>query len=221
MPPISRRNVMTAGVIRGGGGLLLFVDGQGKPPTAAWVRERLWGDNLLAYEVWDGAPRAVLRIGNRVRYDLMIPGDWFWPNWPPAPQWQLLGAGYSIGSSDAPATAGFAPCVGMRGERRRRDVELFGQVNDPEIVAMEVLMDGAWKSFPVAATGYVIRVDGLTGPPAKYRWLDAGGRVIRELADLAPTKPQASPDRRMERYERRSGRRSADRDSMPSRSADP
>ena len=221
MPPISRRKAISAGSILGGAGLLVLLDGQGKPPTAAWVRERLWGENLLAYEVWDGAPRAVLCIGNRVQYDLMIPGDCFWPDWPPAPQWQLLGLGYSIGYSDAPATAGFAPCVGMHGERCGRAVELLRQVNDPGIVAMGVLVDGAWRSYLVAAPGYAIQVDGLTGPPEKYRWLDAGGRVIRELADLASTKPRATPDRRMERYERRSGRRSADRDSMPGRSAEP
>lgn len=117
MPPISRRNAVSAAAILGGAGLLLFLDGRGKPPTAAWVRERLWGDDLLAYAVWDGAPRAVLRMGSRVHYDLMIPGDWLWPNWPPAPQWQLAGIGYSIAYSDAPATAGFAPCVGVYGER--------------------------------------------------------------------------------------------------------
>jgi hypothetical protein len=190
-------------MVLGGGGFLLMMQRQGDPPTAAWVRERLWGEDLLAYEVWDGQPRAVLRIDKRVQYDLMIPGDWFWPNWPPAPQWQLMGLGYSIAYTDVPATVGFAPCVGISGERCGGPIELFGQINDSAIVEMDVLVGGVWRSFAVAAPGFVVRLDGVSAVPEGYRWLNGQGRVLHELDSASPTKPGHFPGRRPEQYERR------------------
>ena len=208
-------------LVSGGAGFNAFLERQGAPPTAAWVRERLWGEDLIAYAVWDGVPRAVLRIGNRVQYDLMIPGDWFWPNWPPAPQWQLLGMGYSIAVSDAPATAGIAPCVGVSGEQRGGAIELFGQVNNPDIVAMKVLVDDAWQAFPVAAPGYAIHVRGQTDAPTDYRWLDARGRLVWERTDAAPTKPGGSPVKSAKRGRRRRGKEGSHPSSIPSVGDDP
>lgn len=190
MLPVSRRSVLCSLAIIGSGvGLNAFLQRQGEPPTAQWVRDRLWGDDLLAYAVWDGAPRAVLRMDNRVQYDLMAPGDWFWPNWPPAPQWQLAGIGYSIASSNLPATVGFAPCVGVYGERCGRSIELFGQVNDETIVVMEVLVGEAWRRYQASMAGFAIRLDGVTTAPKGYRWLDAQGAIVRETGGTAPTKP--------------------------------
>ncbi len=187
---VSRRSVRWSLAIIGGGvGLNAFLQRQGDPPTAQWIRERLWGDGLLAYAVWDGVPRAVLRMDNRVQYDLMAPGDWFWTNWPPAPQWQLAGVGYSIAYSNLPATVGFAPCVGVHGEQCGWSIELFGQVNDPSIVAMEVLDGEAWRRYQVSAPGFAIRLDGVTTAPKGYRWLDAQGKVLRETGGTSPTKP--------------------------------
>src|SRR3954447_13934128 len=95
---VSRRNLIGLSVF------LLIVLGlpeylrrQGEPPPAEWVHDQLWGDDLIAYAVWDGIPRAAVLSGDgRVIYDQMIPGDWFWPNWPPRPQWQFKGTGYAI-----------------------------------------------------------------------------------------------------------------------------
>jgi hypothetical protein len=216
MVSVSRRSALwLVTVVAGGAGLNAFLERQGSPPTEAWVRERLWDEALIAYAVWDGMPRAVLRIGQRVQYDLMVPGDWIWPNWPPAPQWQLMGLGYSISSSSSPATAGLAPCVGVYRERCGRPIELFGQINDPDIVAMKVLVDGAWQTLPVAAPGYAIRVHGLTGAPAGYRWLDDADRVVWERPDGAPTKPGGSAAKRAERGRRRHGKRNTRPTSTP------
>ena len=167
----SRRKLIAGMVLLAGAATLPeMVHRQGQPPPAEWVRNRLWGDDLLAYAVWDGNPRAVLADGeNRVKFDLMIPGDWIWPEWPPRPQWQLAGAGYSMASSDASATVGYAPCVGIMGERCTQIPELFGQINDSEIVAMEVLVGGTWRRDAISAPGFIVRLDGVTTVPTGYR----------------------------------------------------
>ena len=165
----SRRNLFPlAACLVGGGALVAVVQRLGEPPSAQWVHDRLWGDDLLAYAVWDGVPRALVATGGgRVVYDQMIRGDWFWPNWPPAPQWQLMGLGYGMAASSAPASVGVARCVGVWGERCEQPSELFGQINDPTIVAMEVLLGGAWRRFAVAAPGFAVRLDGAASEPAR------------------------------------------------------
>ncbi len=200
---VSRRSALWfLAIIASGAGLNTFLERQGDPPTEEWVRDRLWGDDLLAYAVWDGVPRAVVRFHNRVQYDLMIPGDWFWPNWPPAPQWQLAGIGYSIAHSNMPATVGFAPCVGVHGEQCGRSIELFGQINDARIVAMEVVVGDTWCRYEVSASGFAVRLDGVTTVPSGYRWLDAQGRFVRETGGISPTKP-GPPDLKRRRKRRR------------------
>jgi hypothetical protein len=165
-------------------------------------------------------PRAVVAdvfSDGRISYDLMIRGDWFWPTWPPAPQWQLMGLGYSIAASDAPATVGYAPCVGIEGERCRRPPELFGQINDPTIVAMEVLVGGSWRRFAVTRPGFAVRLDGTSGEPAGYRWLDGAGRTVWEL-DLASSTKPGSRHRKL-RAERR--KREAEAGATPAPFASP
>ena len=195
-----RRFIIAAALLLGGTAFFAFVRTQDEPPPASWVRDELWGDHLLAYVVWDGVPSAVLsgEVGrdDRMNYDRMIRGDWFWPTWPPRPQWQLMGLGYSIARSDAPATVGYAPCVGILGERCRQPPELFGQINDPSIVAMEVQIGDAWRRFAVAAPGFAVRLEGVTGEPSGYRWLDPEGHVVWEMPVASPTKPGARDARR-------------------------
>lgn len=196
----SRRKLIMATAILTGGVGLIFLARQGEPPTEAWVRERLWGDDLKAYAVWDGIPRAVVEVWpGRISYDRMIPADWFWPNWPPAPQWQLAGLGYSIAASNAPATAGYAPCVGYLGEDCGWTPELFGQINDPDIVALEVRAGDTWQRFDVAAPGFAVRLAGATSAPTGYRWLAANERVVWEIPTHSPTNPGARVRRRRRR----------------------
>jgi hypothetical protein len=111
--------------------------------------------------------------------------------------------GYSIGISNAPATAGYAPCLGIVGERCAQTPELFGQINDPAIVALKVSVDRSWRRFAVAAPGFAVRLDGATcaptSAPTGYPWLDAEGRTVWETKSHVPTKPGAWGARRRQR----------------------
>jgi hypothetical protein len=174
----------------------------GEPPTEQWLRDRLWGDNLIAYAVWDGVPRAAVISGKRLAYDEIVPGDWFWPNWPPAPQWQLRGWGYSIAATDEPASIGIGSCPGYRGEACGWPLELYGQVNAPDIVAMEVRFSDGWRRFSVAAPGFAIRLDKNSSWPLAYHWLDAAGRTVWEVDESSPVRPgvrEPKPPRRRPR----------------------
>ena len=97
---------------------------------------------------------------------------------PPIPRWQPSGKWYSIPATSVPASIGVARCTGILGESCAEDTELFGQINAPEIVALEVQYEGAWHRFPVAAPGYIVRLDSFSGVPTAYRWLDADGDVV-------------------------------------------
>ena len=81
-------------------------------------------------------------------------------------------------ATDAPASLGVARCTGLFGEGCDKETELFGQVNAPEIVALEVLAEDTWRRYPVSPPGFAVRLDGFRGRPRDYRWLDAGGRVV-------------------------------------------
>ncbi len=94
------------------------------------------------------------------------------------PRWRVSGAWYSVAATDAPASLGVARCTGVFGEACDKPTEVFGQVNAPEIAALEVAYDGAWHSFPVAVPGFVVRLGGYHGVPTTYRWLDQYGGVV-------------------------------------------
>jgi hypothetical protein len=70
-------------------------------------------------------------------------------------------------------------------------------------VAMEVQVGVEWRRFAVATPGFAVRVDGTTTAPAGYRWLDAEGRVVHELASASPTNPGARSGRRRTRPRRK------------------
>ena len=155
-----------------------------RPPSRERAATALRGaGDLIAYEVWDGVPHAVVRErpgrggAPRVIFDHMT-ADPISIAWPPVPAWQLTGAWYVVAATDAPASLGVARCTGIHGEACIKETELFGQVNAAEIVALEVLVEGAWRRYPVAPPGFAVRLDGFRGQPADDRWMDATGRVI-------------------------------------------
>jgi hypothetical protein len=79
--------------------------------------------------------------------------------------------------------------VGRQGERCSQTPELFGQINDPDIVAIEVLVDDQWHRYDARKPGFAIRLDGASGRPARYRWLDAEGKTVWEIPPQSPTSP--------------------------------
>ena len=155
-----------------------------RPPSRDRAADVLRGvGEVIAYEVWDGVPHAVVRerhgpLGRpRVIFDHMR-ADPISIEWPPTPAWQLTGAWYYMDATDAPASLGAARCTGVLGERCDKETELFGQVNAPEIVALEVLVEGAWRRYPVSSPGFAVRLDGVRDRPSDYRWVDAAGHVV-------------------------------------------
>jgi hypothetical protein len=148
----------------------------GRPPSRAWVEDNLYGD-VLAYEVWDGVPHVLVRRDDgELQFDHLIL-DRISIDWPPTPRWQYSGLWYTANDWRMSAVLRVAPCAGVLGEGCGKPVELFGTVASPAIVALEVLVDGAWRRFPIAAPGFVIRLDGRS-LPADHRWLDAAGNEV-------------------------------------------
>lgn len=173
--------LVACGVLVGVGGATV-ANALGDVPSRRWVEDHLSGD-VLAYEVWDGTPHLVFRFGDdesaaaKVYFD-HLRRDPISIDWPPTPRWQWTGAWYYVAATDAPASLGVARCTGVMGEACDKPTEVFGQVNAPEIVALEVAYGGAWHRFPVAAPGFAVRLAGYRGVPSSYRWLDAAGRVV-------------------------------------------
>lgn len=176
------------GVLAGlvGAALALLPD---DAPSRAWAEENLSGD-VLAYEVWDGTPHLLFWHWDdgpnaKVYFD-HLRRDPISIEWPPTPRWQWTGAWYSIPATYAPASLHVARCTGVLGEVCDKPTELFGQVNAPEIVALEVAYDGAWHRFPVAAPGFAVRLPGFRSVPSSYRWLDAMGGVVWTKGQTSP-----------------------------------
>ena len=163
-------------------------DALGRPPERGRAAAIAHGE-LLAYEVWDGVPHVLFRgspfADGRMVFD-HLRLDWISIDWPPAPAWQLSGSWYAVGSTDAPASLHVARCTGVTGEACDKATELFGQINAPSIVALEVRVGAAWRRYPVAPPGFAVRLDGFRGTPTDYRWLDANGRVVWSVGQDLP-----------------------------------
>ena len=152
------------------------------------------GRTILAYEVWDGEAHILIRFApdQPFHFDHLLL-DWISIEWPPVPAWQLTGMWYSADPTTAPASWHLARCTGVMGESCDKDTELFGQINAPEIVTLEVLAGGHRYRFPVAPPGFAVRLDGFRGRPETVRWLDAAGRTVwpSPAGDGADRRPDA------------------------------
>ena len=134
---------------------------------AEWHLER----PLLAYDVWDGTPIVVFEIDKtgKIYIDQLIL-DPLSLRWPPVPRWQWTGEWRYINSTTDPASVAWA--VGWWGEA------LYGQVNDPSIVSIQVNSDGVIASYPAAAPGFLIRLPNGSQKPVDYTFVDASGNVV-------------------------------------------
>ncbi|MCC7364364.1 MAG: hypothetical protein IT303_08310 [Dehalococcoidia bacterium] len=150
---------------------LAALQSRDRPPSREKVATDLvLGGELIAYETWDGVPHVVFLDpgGTWIRLD-HLKLDRVSIELPPAPAWQLSGDWYSLRRTDDPASAAFA---------RDDGIEVLGQVNSSEIVALEVLLGRDWHRFDVAAPGFLVRIPDTGELPAQYRWLDRSGREV-------------------------------------------
>ena len=112
------------------------------PPSEEGAAEIVFGHELLAYEVWEGTPHVVFRLGGRIIFD-QLRQDWVSRGVPPLPKWQLTGDWYYVAATDAPASVGVARCPGLLNERCNRDTQVFGEINATGLVVVEIQYDDA------------------------------------------------------------------------------
>lgn len=135
---------------------------------------------VLFYEVWDGTGYVVFEYGGTVHFDRLIL-DWVSMDWPPTPRWQWTGGWWTIDTTANPASAGVASTSKLTGPSTTdppRHHVIFGQVNVPEIVGLEVFVDGKWTRFAVSYPGFAVRLPVEARAPTDFRWLDANGSVV-------------------------------------------
>ena len=83
-----------------------------------------------------------------------------------------------------PSSVGVVAC----GEACSQPTVLFGELRDARIVAIEVEYEDKWHRYEVSGDGYLVRLDGFTGVPEAYRWLDAAGATMHASGRVAPLK---------------------------------
>lgn len=146
----------------------------------------MWfGSETIAYEIQGGTPHILIRefsggdasVPRRIIFD-HLKLDWISIEWPPKPAWQLSGGWTTFAPTQDPAAVRASLNTGWKGHS---SMELFGEIIDPAIVAMEVAYESKWHRFEVAAPGFIIWIDGYSGLPDGYRWLDQSGDIIWEV----------------------------------------
>ncbi len=144
---------------------------------------------VLAYEIWNGKPYLLFRNGNSVHFDRLVL-DPLSVSLPPLPKWQWSGVWYSIPVTARKVSVGVGYCTGerMKLPPQCQDLDLFGQINDKKIIALELKLkkNGKWEHFQVAYPGFMLRLPTVTNVPVDYRFLDAQGRVVVTKDPLIP-----------------------------------
>jgi len=149
--------------------LVFLIGWLGRPPQTQAAAEDHLERPVMAFQLWDGTPYVVFRLDDHVYFD-RLRVDWMSIEWPPTPRWQWTGSWASIDTTADPASAGLATSTAGN--------VVFGQVNAPEIVTLELEIDGAWRSYPVSGPGYAVRLSGFDERPTGYRWLNEAGRMV-------------------------------------------
>ena len=163
------------------GGLGWAMMTSARPPDSIIAVEHELGQPLLAYSPGGNQPHVVFAFGNAVRFDA-LELDWLSIHWPPEPRWQWSGHWTSIPLSNDPASAA-ASVLPQRGA-------VFGQLNDPAITQVAILVDHQWHIEPVSGAGYLVWLP-VDGVPAKARFLSADDRVMWEVDLRARHRPIA------------------------------
>ncbi len=136
------------------------------PPATLAEAEGELESPLLFYSIWDGTPYIVAEVGDLVIFDRLyfnldmgVMPEWLWTGW-----WSYLDV------TDDPASVAVS-------DFPIRNV-LFGQVNDPAIVTVEVQVSDKWTAYPVESPGFAVQASRITRIGAPVRWLDVNGTVV-------------------------------------------
>ncbi len=124
---------------------------------------------ILAFAVWDGTTYVVFEYGDAIHFDHLIL-DPVSLAWPPLSRWQWSGQWSSLPASTDPASVAVSDFPIPR--------VLFGQVNEPTIVSMEIVVNSATQVFEVAAPGFMVRYEGPLPPSTEVQWYDADGNLV-------------------------------------------
>lgn len=170
------RALVVAAII---GLVLLFRNAGAAPANQAEVEEHLERP-ILAYAKLDDAAYIVFDFDGRIYLDQLVL-DWISIEWPPTPRWQWTGMWSYIDATTAPASVAIGnPNV---------IPTFFGQINDPAIVTLQAEVDGQWQSFPVSGAGFAVQLPVGDTYPTRYRWLDAGAKVVYAVDDATIAGP--------------------------------
>lgn len=139
------------------------------PPQARGDAEAELGHPLLSYEIWDGTPYTVFELDGRIHFDRLF-ADPTSIDWPPRPQWQWCGQWSYLPVTGNPASVAVSdvPIPNV----------LFGQVNDPGIVALAVDLDGVTHTWSVSGPAFAVQLPEETSARATVDFLNADGQVV-------------------------------------------
>lgn len=167
-----RRTIVITVIVIAIVALALWVRATVTPPETRAELEEKMDRPFLAYEVWDDTPVVPFQWGPSDEYVYIdrLRFDWMNICVPFFPRWQWTGVWSYIASTADPASIAF--------DRGPWGTALFGQVNDPAIVAVEVVNGSESTIYPVSIPGFLIELNDDETEPDEYRFLDANGVVI-------------------------------------------
>lgn len=160
--------------------LVVVGGGLGAAPETREDVEKHLDLPILAYARLDDVAYIVFESDGKVYLDRLVL-DWISIEWSPTPRWQWSGWWSYIDVTTAPASVAIGDPAGVP--------VLFGQINDPVIVTLDMEVDGEWQSYPVSGGGVTAPSPEADARPTRYRWLDARGTVIFDVEEASVAGP--------------------------------
>lgn len=148
-----------------------YVDARSLPADRAAVESQL-DRKVYGYITVDGTGWVATRFVDKVIFDHLIL-DPKPMGIPPEPRWQWSGDWTSMPVTDDSASARTASADGTR--------VVFGQINDPAIVSMEIETTGTDIAAEVTAPGYLVSLERAPGDVQQVRFLNETGDVVYEM----------------------------------------
>lgn len=152
------------------------------PPSKQQV-EDMFGRSprqILAYKVWDRTPYILFTFNEGSFHNLVvfdrIERQGIGANWGQSGVW------YYMESTKEPASLGIGYCTGELHvlPPQCESTDIFGQINDRRITALEMEVNGKKHKFPVSYPGFAIRLEHFSGEPINFKWFDNQNNLIME-----------------------------------------